>query len=332
LDYIGSKVKWLSWLFEIIGRSVPEPSGRVFLDGCSGSGVVSRAAARAGFQVVANDLMYFPATIANGSTGLTVSQQMVTQHQIERLNTLAGVDGYFFHNFSDEGEPPRFYFTAANARRIDHVRREIEQVQDPKVKDYLLYCGLEALSRTSNTTGVQAAFLKKFKARALDWFELRAEEHVPGTVTAYRRDILELLSEGLAPPEDILYLDPPYTGRQYGPNYHLYETFVRNDDPEPVGKTGLRGWKNECHSAFCVARKCLEFLVNVVAASKAPLVYLSYNSDGLVRAEDMQMTLSSFGKITINEAQQRRYRADTSKTRIYNQKPLVEYLFELHRD
>jgi len=329
MDYIGSKAKWTSWLFERIGAS--DPPGQIFLDGCSGSGVVSRCAAQHGYSVIANDLMYFPATIVNGSIGLTPAQIAEAQAYIDRLNALPGKAGYFCTHFCDASKPPRLYFTSSNARRIDHVRAEIETVRDQKVRDYLLYCGLEALSRTSNTTGVQAAFLKRFKTRALDRFELRPEVYTPGTAKVYRRDLLSLLLDGLIPAEDILYIDPPYTGRQYGPNYHLYETFVRNDNPNPTGKTGLRGWKAECHSAFCVAPKCLAFLVDVVRVSKAPLVYISYNSDGIVSAGDMKTALASFGSVIIHETEQRRYRADTSTIRTYNETPLTEYLFELRR-
>jgi adenine-specific DNA-methyltransferase len=39
---------------------------------------------------------------------------------------------------------------------------------------------------------------------------------------------------------DLLYLDPPYTKRQYAGNYHILETIAMDDEPSPVGDGGLR--------------------------------------------------------------------------------------------
>ncbi|WP_312422542.1 DNA adenine methylase [Epilithonimonas sp.] len=49
---------------------------------------------------------------------------------------------------------------------------------------------------------------------------------------------------------DILYLDPPYNGREYGSYYHLLNTIALYDiDFEPKGKKGLRPYNT---SKFCL--------------------------------------------------------------------------------
>lgn len=331
MDYIGSKVKLNDWLFEIIKKSTGEPSDKIFLDACSGSGAVSRYAAKAGYKVISNDIMRFPSVIVNGSVGLTVEQLKVASDLINQLNQIKGVEGYFYKNFCDESKPPRFYFMASNAKRMDAVRQEIDKVNDRKIRDYLLYCGLEAMSRVSNTTGVQAAFLKKFKDRAKDDFYLRPEQTVDGQVDVFSNDILVLLRDTKFRAqfhEDVLYIDPPYNQRQYGPNYHLYETFVRNDNPKASGKTGLRNWRDECSSDFCTAKKCLSFLKAVVDATVASIVFVSYNSDGLLNRNDFEKT---FKNIVVHERDQRRYKADNSDERTYNLNKLVEYVFEIRK-
>jgi len=330
MDYIGSKVKLNDWLFDIITNSTGKPN-KTFLDACSGSGAVSRFAAKIGYIVVSNDLMQFPSAIVNGSVGLTQKQLQTAAKLADQLNQIDGVEGYFYRNFCDQSEPPRLYFIASNAKRIDAVRQEIDKVKDRKVRDYLLYCGLEAMSRVSNTTGVQAAFLKKFKDRARDVFALRPEQTVDGQAHVFSSDILLLLQDGKFREqfqEDILYIDPPYNQRQYGPNYHLYETFIRNDSPKASGKTGLRNWKDECNSPFCTAKRCLDFLEAVVDATTASVIFVSYNSDGLLSRNDFEKT---FSNLKVHERDQRRYKADTSDERTYNSDKLVEYVFEIHK-
>ncbi len=330
MDYIGSKVKLNKWIFDTLSHLFPDPKQHTFLDACCGSGAVSQYAASIGYKVISTDCMKFPSVIINGSIGLTKKEKHIANQQISELNKLSGIKGYFYKNFCDESSPSRMYFTAKNAQCIDHVRSEIEKIDDPKIKDYLLYCGLEAMSRVSNTTGVQAAYLKKFKDRARGKLTLREEQDFKGKAKAFCCDILELLKKSgfrKNHTQDVLYIDPPYNHRQYGPNYHLYETFVRNDNPKPSGKTGLRNWKEECSSQFCSKKGCLKFLMQVIEATTAKIVLISYNSDGILTKKDMR---SSFRNVKVHERLQRRYKADTAQNRVYNQENLVEYLFEIH--
>jgi len=333
MDYIGSKEKLNPWIFDTIREVVPlPPKDCTFLDACSGSGSVSRHAASLGYRVVANDLMQFPRAIANGSIGLTPEQKHIATDWIGHLNTLTGVEGFFCHHYCELSAPPRLYFTTENARLIDHARQAIQLVGDPKVQDYLLYCGIEALSRVSNTAGTHGAFLKDFKERARDRFTLRCEKTVEGVVEAYSRSILDLLLDpayGETHQERIMYIDPPYNHRQYGSYYHLYETFVRNDSPTLTGKTGLRaGWQIESKSLFCNAKQCLDFLHRTVEASSANYVFVSYSTDGLVTVEDVK---SVHPNVVIYALPQRRYKADSSGTRTYSDKALHELLFLISR-
>ena len=44
---------------------------------------------------------------------------------------------------------------------------------------------------------------------------------------------------------DTVYLDPPYTKRQYAAYYHVLETLAYGDEPEVSGVTGLRPWEGK---------------------------------------------------------------------------------------
>jgi adenine-specific DNA-methyltransferase len=319
MDYIGSKTKLNKWIFDNIQKIT---ATKTILDGCAGSGAVSRYAASLGYDVMASDLMKFSSVIANGSIGVSDIQLEEAKKHIVKLNALKGIKGFFYNNFCDKSTPARMYFTAENAMRIDHVRQEIEKITDAKVKDYLLFCGIEALSRVSNTAGVQAAYLKKFKARALERFTLREENVVKGNIRSYTYNILDLLP--VLNKDYILYLDPPYNQRQYGPNYHLYETFVRNDSPVANGTTGIRNWKAECKSSFCVKKECLNFFKEIVKETTAKYIFISYNSDGLISLDELQKEIP--GLKLLDKMLYRRYKADTSDKRKYDESDLFEYL------
>ena len=86
MDYIGSKVKLNEWLFEHIAAAVSPSKNTVLMDACSGSGAVSRYAAKLGYNVISNDIMEFPRAIANGSIGLSDSQ-LEKDRKSTRLNS-----------------------------------------------------------------------------------------------------------------------------------------------------------------------------------------------------------------------------------------------------
>lgn len=336
MDYIGSKAKLITWLFSIIDENVPNSTEHLFLDACSGTGTVSRSAAERGYKVIANDLLRFPAALANGSINLSESEMELARKHLKTANALAGEDGFFTTEYAGEvgDESARLFFTVANARKLDAFRSMISKIRNPKVRDYLLYCGIEAMSRVANTAGTHGAFLKKFKERALAPIVFKEEKTYPGDISVYSRDIRALLVDPEyrnTHQEGILYLDPPYNYRQYGANYHLYEIFALNDRPKVKGKTGLRNWKEESDSSFCRKDECLDLLKDILATTTAKYVFMSYSSDGLLCLDDIMNVVPS---IIVYTQEYRRYKADSRvksidepKGRDYINTPLYEYVF-----
>ena len=315
MDYIGSKEKLNTWIFDEI-EAEASYQGKVFLDGCTGSGSVSRFAATRGYHVIACDSMYFPTRLVRGSIGVPDD---AFQH-ISTMSELVGVDGFFYKNYSPAGG--RLYFTEENARKIDAMRDYISSA-DEAAQPYLIYCGIEALSRISNTAGTHGAYLKELKSRASMPYTIRHERIVAGTSEVYWCSLLDLLPQVTA---DVVYIDPPYNNRQYPPNYHLYETFALNDSPIIGGKTGLRSGWQETGSPFCKAKTARQFFKDVVSAAQAPLVAISYSSDGLITEEQLlglweEMNLPC----RLVKREQRRYKAD--KNRVYRDDALFEFLF-----
>jgi len=218
------------------------------------------------------------------------------------------------------------YFTIENASRIDASRDYIEQVEDPVLRDYLLYCLLEAVSRVSNTAGVHGAYLKQFKSSALVPVALHPEPFlsVPSTTLKYHHgDFMECLGTT----ETVLYVDPPYNSRQYASNYHLYETLVRWDNPKIIGVTGCREW-TDMKSDFCIKTKAVQAVRTILQLTTASVVAFSYSSDGLMSLSDFEeVFLDEWGtQLEIQVLRQKRFKADTSDNRTYSQKLLREYL------
>ncbi len=335
MDYIGSKDKLNAWIFSIIRNAYPDPSSETFLDGCAGSGAVSKYAASFGFRkVIANDLFHFSSVIVDGAISTPQSKIKECHKLINVLNALPGIDGFFYNNYSEQSG--RLYFSNDNARRIDDMREYIETISDTDVKSYLLYCMLEAMSKVSNTAGVQAAFLKKLKERAVKPIVLKPECSLSAkNVFSYSNDILWLLKNGTYRTkhhENILYIDPPYNNRQYGANYHLYETLVRWDNPKLSGMTGIRDWKTESKSAFCSKSTVLSFTGDVLKATRAQRIYISYNTDGIVPMDEFQAYIQNLGfHVIIHKKEYRRFKSDASTDRTYNETPLFELVFEISR-
>lgn len=338
MDFIGSKQKLNKWIFSHINkcihnRAIERPI--VFLDACAGSGSSSFYAVDSGFSVISNDIMEFPAHIIRGGTGIHPDMVPVVRGHIQTMNGLPGTSGFFSQHYcAGVGRP---YMTDVNAAKLDSCRMYIDTIQNEVIRSYLIHCTMEAFSRASNTTGVQAAFLKQLKDRAKMDLVIREEKHVYSeNVEVYSSDILTLLNDPefrSTHNETILYIDPPYNNRQYGPNYHLYETLARYDDPEIKTKVaGLRDWQNESKSDFCSKVKWKDFTKSVIESTTAEAIFISYSRNGLLPLEEIvELVLDNgLGSMSVHFEAYKRYRSDKSESsRKFDDTFHYEYLIEV---
>ena len=173
---------------------------------------------------------------------------------LDELNQLEGIDSLIYKEYSESGSSDRLYFNAVNGKKIDAIRIHIEQLLlsseiDKEFYFLLLATLLVAVDKVANTASVYCAYLKKLKKTALKDIKMlpiqRAMKQIEHKV--YNADSNDLIKtiDG-----DILYLDPPYNGREYSSYYHLLNTIAIYDtDFKPQGKTGLRPYKT---SSFCL--------------------------------------------------------------------------------
>ncbi|MFR7732169.1 MAG: DNA adenine methylase [Collinsella sp.] len=120
--------------------------------------------------------------------------------------------------------------------------------------------------------GTYGCFLKKWTAQSSGALVVRPRELFPLAVDSIFRvgDVFTLETS----PSDIVYLDPPYTKRQYASYYHIPETIAYHDEPAVEGVAGLRPWKKMA-SPFCYKTKALNAILECIAGLDAKRVFLS---------------------------------------------------------
>lgn len=337
--YIGSKARIADEILSII--SAHSSIEQRFVDGFCGTGIVSSKAADLGFNVLANDMMSC-ATIMTISQLLSKSDVPFKNLQgysetIDILNNLDGTADYFTHNYSPESlnnsQYERKYFSVINAKKIDAILNQIKKwfldnVITENEKNLLLNNLIIATNSIANIAGTYGCFLSKWTAQSKNTLKLECTKLRTNNINfkILNDDIFNMQTEK----NDILYLDPPYTKRQYASYYHIPETIVKMDKPIIDGVAGLRPWKEKA-SVFCYKTKALKALNELVQKQEANSIYLSYSNDGHVKLEDLETSLSKVGKVTtFNLGMIDRYTPNVEAQK--NKQIVTEYLLEIKKD
>lgn len=304
--YIGSKSRLVDQISTYMGRP---KKGAFFVDAFCGTGAVAEAAAERGWNVRINDNLH-SAVISAGAR--LVSYEQATFNKlggyskvIARLNAAKPVHGFMWRAYSpaslDSYGIERRYFTQENAARIDAMRALIADWRGggaiDEVEERLLIADLfGALNRVANIAGTFGCFLSKWTSQSQDQIAMRCRDlkAIGVRVEASVGDVFEVPNSA----QDLVYLDPPYTKRQYASYYHILETVALGDNPEVEGVAGLRPWKDRA-SDFCYKTRALKTLSSLIQSLNAQKVLLSYSSEGHICMQDMQAELSRIGKSTM---------------------------------
>ena len=355
MNYIGSKYSLLTFLEEgIMGRV--DPANRVFLDIFAGTGIVGWHFKQGKFRIVSNDIQYYayclnralvkinrPPEFPGVVKGLKVSQETSSCDPVDAvlgyLNALEGEAGFIYRNFcpggTQDSEFKRQYFSDENGKRSDAIRLQIERWWEAErlTEDeyfYLLAGLIDAADRVANTASIYGAFLKHIKKTAMKPLRL---ERLPIVESDREHQVYICDGSRLVEkvPCDVLYMDPPYNHRQYCANYHVLETLARYDDPELRGVTGLRPYEDQ-KSDFCVKKRALPALEEMVHKTGARYVFLSYNSEGIMQKDGILSTMGKYGNVEVISRDYSRFRADIDReNRVYKADRVEEYLFCLEK-
>ncbi|MGH9155315.1 MAG: DNA adenine methylase [Acidimicrobiales bacterium] len=302
IKYIGSKRRLVPVLGEICARSRTASA----LDLFTGTTRVAQEFKRLGADVTAVDTASYSHVFAQcyiGTDAATVDRAAL-RTSIEELNSLPGSPGYFTETFCTRSR----YFQPKNGARVDAIRHALaERYQSSPLLPILLTSLIEAADRVDSTTGLQMAFLKQWAPRSHHDLVLRVPELLCGRGTALYGDALDLVG-GLGS-FDLAYLDPPYNQHRYFTNYHVWETLVRWDAPEPYGIACKRidSRDDSTRSPFNARRRMPGALRRVVEALDCRLLVLSYNDEAWVSVEELTDMCSARGSVEVLAFDSKRY-------------------------
>ncbi len=341
MRFIGSKVNLLGKIQDVINENVNDHAD-TFMDLFSGTGTVG-SYFKKDYRILSNDILYFSyilqkAAIENNTIpGFSKLKKAGIGDPLFYLETekYEISDEYFITKYySPYNGCERMYFTVENASRIDFIRRKLDawrkaELVSDREFTYLLAALIEAVPYISNISGTYGAYLKGWDKRALGQLTLRRTD-----ITNNRRnnkcwneDSNQLIKRVKG---DILYIDPPYNGRQYITNYHLLETIARYDAPDIYGVTGLRPYHGE-KSAYCLKEEVFKAFSGIIEDAKFRHILVSYSSDGLLSEGEIREVLTKYGIPETYKLYKIPYRKYKSKHKQESDE-LYEYIFYIRKN
>ena len=318
------------------------PPGKVVADLMCGTATVSEALRTSGYKVIASDLMTF--AVQHAIVRLTLdappsfsklgaeSYYDVLHH----LQALIPVSGFMVREYSPAGRPsagcaPRMYLTEENAAIIDAINRELNTWNKQGLLTHeecslLRHDLVLATNRVANIAGTYGHYRSTWNNGALSRLTLVPSEFIWGFSCDHivMQGPAESVSQRLT--ADLCYLDPPYMKRQYAANNHLVETIARGDEPEAIGVSGLRPWRDQ-YSDFCSKVRIRDSFAKIIRGMNCSKFLISYSEDGLLSREEMLGILGQFGEVNLYVYEVPRFRSNNSPLG----RSLSEYLFTLSR-
>jgi adenine-specific DNA-methyltransferase len=318
MNYIGSKYKLSDFISNTVTNVVGNDlSEKIFCDLFAGTGIVGRNFKTKVKKIISNDLEYY---------SYVLNRNYIENHEpldyfsfIEELNSLKGIEGFIFEEYSENGKSERQYFSENNGKKDNYINEDLYF--------FLLASLLESADKVANTASVYGAFLKHLKKTAQKemilepaFFSINDNSH-----SVFNEDSNQLIKSISG---DILYLDPPYNAREYGANYHLLNTIAKYDDFMPKGKTGLREYKR---SLYCKRGEVVNSFEELIKNANFKYIFLSYNNEGLMASETIKNILSKYGRYDLATTDYQRFRADKKENRNHKANSTVEFLHILEK-
>ncbi|MFT9031768.1 MAG: DNA adenine methylase [Leuconostoc pseudomesenteroides] len=330
MRYLGNKKAIIENIVDFFSEHGLLNRNLTFFDAFAGTGTVADAVKNQ-FNLIINDSLEWSSIYTKGRIyGSKVTFDKLVFDPFEFINSNTNVKHGFFYKTYSTAETERMYFSEYNAGRIDYIRNLIESWNSQNKLnegeyEFLLASLIESISKVANTAGVYGAFLKHWDSRALKEIEMIP---VPFTKTNannaefYHSKIENIISEIKT---DVLYLDPPYTQNQYGTQYHIFETLIKNDNPKVSKITGSRptgpmrsDWSKNFHAHILFDK--------VLSQTTAKYVILSYNNDGIMSKEFIEASMKRYGYADTFEIKKIPYKK-YQNFKSQNRKEHFEYLF-----
>jgi adenine-specific DNA-methyltransferase len=320
ITYIGNKRRLLPFLNEGFSWVKDRLGGKklIILDGFSGSGSAARLLKYYAKKLYVNDLENYCQTLnkcflANRSDVDTAEIAryigLLNEHKLDRNNA-----GFIEINYAPKNDGlirpgERAFYTNRNARMIDNIRRQIDDVVPEKYRHFCLGPLLVEASIHTNTSGVFKGFHKKGGVGHFGGKDENALSRIKGDIALevprlstceckvmiYKKDVNKLIKDGDLPSFDLVYYDPPYNQHPYGSNYFMLNLINDYNEAEIQGGTSgiTRYWKR---SAYNKRRQAEEAMDDLICGTNAKYILISYNNEGIIPADRLKKILSKHGK------------------------------------
>lgn len=309
MRFIGCKTLLLDNIKAVVDEKAP--GAKTFCDVFSGTATVARYF-KQWYEVYSNDFLYFSYVLQRGTVendsvpgfaalkaqkGISDPIDYFNGLSVEDMRILPEERRFFQNTYAPAGG--RMYINDENALRIDFARNYVEDWKNEGILSddeyfYLVACIVEGIPFVSNISGTYGAFHKEWERRSYKKYELY-RLHVTSNGKKNKSfhmngaDMLKLVSG------DVLYIDPPYNGRQYLPNYHVLETAAKYDFPKIRGVTAQREYENN-KSDFCLKTKVVSAFDELIASADFRHIILSYSTDGLMTSEEIETVMKKYGR------------------------------------
>lgn len=312
LNYIGSKQTLCPILTDIISSEITDLKSLSFLDMFAGTGSVGFRFQELTDVCSANDLEYYSFIINNALLKCSYSTKL--QQIIDHFNTLDGIDGLIYKNYSENDSCERMFFTVQNARKCDAIRVHIEDLKNTSVIEqneyyFLLASLIVCMDKVANTSCVYGAYLKEYKKSALKKM-IVIPIHKKMDINESNQ-VFNIAAEELSQKDfyyDVVYMDPPYNQRQYSANYcPLNYIAYYSENIVLKGKTGTIDGYNK--SNFCSKVKVYNSFKSILDNMKCKYIFISYNNEGLLRYNELLELLSSYGELKLYKIQYKKFKA-----------------------
>jgi adenine-specific DNA-methyltransferase len=288
--YIGTKRKIADAILDVLDSVWPDARTHAFHDAFAGAGGMAFYASKRYASVVCNDQELYSYAVLRAMSIAAQGAPLVDWDAV----TSAEGDGYVEQELCVQ----RRFFRPENGRVIDAVRAWLRTSDAcERTKAYVLGALLLAASRVSNTTGVYGAYLKTWCRRAKNNIHMGHAVVGISKCTAARGFADDAARR--AQPQDVVYCDPPYTVRSYSKNYHVLNIIADvSQNVALAGISGLPAITDDTYnlpSAWNKRAEAPKALLEMLQATTAHRMVLSYSTDGLMTMEKVQEVFCNAG-------------------------------------
>lgn len=294
--YIGSKANLSNWIFENIPNKYKTGT---FVDIFAGTGIVSKNSLSDFNKVIINDFLYSNFIIYTAFFGKGSFSKKKLENFFRLMNNSKNYKtNYVSKNYGDK------YFSIPTAKKIGHIREEIENKEygfNKKEKAIAIASLLYSADKIALTVGHYEVFHRQQKENKPFVYQM-IKPYLNKNVEIYRENSNELVKKIKG---DVFYIDPPYNSRQYSRFYHVLETITKWDKPKLEGVAMKPPTENVSEYSKTKAPEAFEDLISNI---NSKLIVVSYNntykpksssSKNKIQLDEIETVLKDKGKTEI---------------------------------